>query len=243
MDLLILILSILIGTFIFFRIRGANKQRLAAEKLHELIEPHVVTLALRRRQLAYRDPYGDLILDKWRKEQKQFVLRKIAPAVSGKLRVGFDTMNDITAMIDLKIEAYENQQPPASSISFETTDPRKFEEAVADALRGFGWEARTTQASGDQGVDVVAIRGCKKVVVQCKLYSRPVSNKAVQEAHAAMAFEKADVGIVVTNASFTASARILAESTGVLLLHPDELGSLGDLLIGRVPVRGVASDH
>jgi HJR/Mrr/RecB family endonuclease len=39
-------------------------------------------------------------------------------------------------------------------------------EAVAQELNDFGWEARTTKASGDQGVDVIATKGGKRVVLQ-----------------------------------------------------------------------------
>ena len=61
------------------------------------------------------------------------------------------------------------------------------------------------------------------MVVQCKLYSQPVGNKAVQEAFAAKNFQGCDVAVVVSNASYTQSARQIASTTGVLLLHHDEL--------------------
>jgi restriction system protein len=61
------------------------------------------------------------------------------------------------------------------------------------------------------------------LVVQCKLYSSPVGNKAVQEVIAGRAFENADMAAVVSNMAFTKSARVLAQQAGVDLLHHDEL--------------------
>jgi hypothetical protein len=50
-------------------------------------------------------------------------------------------------------------------------------------------------------------RDGKRIVVQCKFYSKPVGNKAVQEAAAARLHEHADKAIVVSNAAYTKAAR------------------------------------
>src|ERR1700730_11505635 len=64
----------------------------------------------------------------------------------------------------------------------------------------------------DQGVDVVAEKNGIRLVLQCKLYSRPVGNKAVQEAAAARAHEAADYGVVVSNNRYTQDAQQLAST-------------------------------
>ena len=102
-------------------------------------------------------------------------------------------------------------------------DPIEFERRCAEAMRLAGWTARTTKGSGDQGVDVLAERDGVRVVLQCKRYSNSVGNKAVQEAFAAKTFAKAQHAAVVTNSKFTSSARTLAASTEVLLLHFTDL--------------------
>lgn len=104
-------------------------------------------------------------------------------------------------------------------------DPTAFERWVADAFQSAGWEARTTAGGADQGIDVIAWTEDLSVGLQCKLYSRAVGNKAVQEALAGAAFHGLDVAAVVSNATFTQSARALAARSGVLLLH---IGDLGD---------------
>lgn len=97
-------------------------------------------------------------------------------------------------------------------------DGHAFERWVANALSAFGWEADVTVASGDQGIDVIATRGGKKLGIQCKLYSTPIGNKAIQEAHAGKAYHGVDKVAVLSNADFTSSAKALAAATGVLLL-------------------------
>lgn len=83
-----------------------------------------------------------------------------------------------------------------------------------------------TKASGDQGVDlVVTLNGGRKLAVQCKLYSQPVGNEAVQEVYAGKSFYNCDMAIVVTNSSFTKAAFELAEPLDVELLHHNELMS------------------
>jgi restriction system protein len=53
----------------------------------------------------------------------------------------------------------------------------EYETFCAEVLRRAGWNARVTIATGDQGTDIVAERDGKRVVVQCKFYTKPVSNK------------------------------------------------------------------
>ena len=103
------------------------------------------------------------------------------------------------------------------------SDGHEFEEWVARSLNMFDWEARVTQSSGDQGVDILASKEGKTVAIQCKLYSSPVGNKAVQEAFSGAKFYDAHYAAVLTNAGFTASAKDLAASTGVILLSPEDI--------------------
>jgi hypothetical protein len=77
--------------------------------------------------------------------------------------------------------------------------PLGFERHCADILARQGWRAKLTAGSTDQGVDVLARKGRVSVVIQCKLYSRPVGNAAVQEAIAGQAFMGATHAAVVSN--------------------------------------------
>lgn len=105
----------------------------------------------------------------------------------------------------------------------EGMSPIEFEQCCADYLRLRGWESTTTKGSGDQGVDVVARKNDIVLVVQCKKHSKPIGNKAVQEIIAAKAYMQATFAAVVSNQTYTPAARLLAEKTGVFLLHFTEL--------------------
>ena len=61
------------------------------------------------------------------------------------------------------------------------------------------------------------MRGGKTYAIQCKNYAGAVGNAAVQEAYAGAEYYGCDVPAVVCPTMFTASARELAESTGVEL--------------------------
>jgi restriction system protein len=101
--------------------------------------------------------------------------------------------------------------------------PFAFEDQCRAILAVQGWRAWTTPASGDQGADVVAEKGRARVVLQCKLYRRPVGNKAVQEVFAAAAHHRAGHAAVVCPAGYTPAARAQARPTGVFLMNPHDL--------------------
>ena len=114
----------------------------------------------------------------------------------------------------------------AAASGWRDLSPVAFEKRCAEILRMAGWSAATTKASGDQGIDVLARRDGQTLVLQCKLYSSTVGNKAVQQVIAGRAFVAARHAAVVSNAKFSPSARELATRTGVLLLHCSELGAV-----------------
>lgn len=105
-----------------------------------------------------------------------------------------------------------------------------FEHYCADLLKANGWQAQVTQASGDQGIDIIAEYDGKKAVFQCKKYASPVGNKAVQEVIEGKQFCGASIAAVVSNASYTQSAKQLANTTGVYLLHHSELAQFKERL-------------
>ena len=121
-------------------------------------------------------------------------------------------------MIDEKVSEIENQNVAVDNLS-----PSEFERHISKRLETLGWSTSVTKASGDQGADVLANKDGVSIVIQCKLYSKPVGNKAVQEAIAAQKFYLTDMAAVVTNQSFTKSARDLANMGGVLVLHHTEM--------------------
>ena len=103
----------------------------------------------------------------------------------------------------------------------------EFENYIANLLKKLGYSnVKVTSGSGDFGVDVLASKLGTRYAFQCKLYSNPVGNKAVQEVVSGKIYYKCDKAIVVTNNYFTSSAKKLANSTQVELWDRDKLHKL-----------------
>jgi restriction system protein len=124
----------------------------------------------------------------------------------------------------------QSQSKPITALDVSTLSPTGYEAYCVQILTDDGWDATTTQTSGDQGVDILATRNGKKAVFQCKFYTSLVGNAAVQEAIAGKAWASADYAFVVSNADFTPPAKALAAKTGVHLIHHSNLSNLDHYL-------------
>lgn len=113
-----------------------------------------------------------------------------------------------------RIDPYVNN----NYATFDVMDGHEFEHFCASILEKNGFESiDVTKGSGDQGIDIVAIKEDVKYGIQCKCHSSDIGNKAVQEAIAGKKFYDCHVGVVLTNQYFTKSAKELAKKTGILL--------------------------
>lgn len=187
---------------------------------------HLQTLLRRRVQLLRYDPYGKPQLDGWLKELNYFVTSQIAPVLSEGEQLALATYHDVLVLtITRTVEEAAEKTSVFSSFSSRMT-PSEFEAYCAEELRRVGWQAYVTRGSRDQGIDVVASKNGTKLILQCKLYTAPVGNKAVQEAYAGKAYENAQFAAVVSNSPYTPSAQQLAATNGVLLLHYSELANI-----------------
>lgn len=111
--------------------------------------------------------------------------------------------------------------------NYDSMSGEDFEEFCADILRGNGFtDVEVTKASGDHGVDVLAKKDGIKYAIQCKRYSKPVGNKAVQEVYSGKDIYKADVAVVMSNMDFTAQAIEDAKKLNVELWNRDKIYSL-----------------
>lgn len=103
----------------------------------------------------------------------------------------------------------------------------EFEEYMAQVLKDNGFRhVELTVECGDQGVDILAVRGGKTYAIQCKNYVGAVGNAAVQEAYAGAEYYGCDIPVVVCPTGFTIPARELAESTGVELWDGERLSHM-----------------
>lgn len=197
------------------REKQESEQRIKQQNIDALIEKHIATLALKRRQLLVADEYGVVDSNAWLNEINRFY-------TSVLLSQAGECPNFIE-LIESRVSAYSNA---AKVTEFsDAMSPYDYERYCANLLSDIGWNARATKASGDQGSDVIAEKKGVRIVLQCKLYTQPVGNKAIQEVFAAKSHEQAHYAAVVTNQTFTRSARQIATTTGVNLLHHDQIQS------------------
>jgi restriction system protein len=89
-----------------------------------------------------------------------------------------------------------------------------------------GFEVQHTGRRGDQGADLLLTKNGRRIACQCKRYSHPVNNKAVQEALAAKSYYRCEKSLVVTNSTYTKSAYELAERSGCELIDRRRLGMI-----------------
>lgn len=216
-------------------------------------------LALKQRQLIYKDSYGDYCFDDWNNELKRFISKRLYDLsyeldstipekytkFAAVLKLDYmlrilvhdpnfseaDLVEDLALDISTSLDPYYEAFGGDLSANLDCIeDPYEYEKAVSATFEGLGWESYATAGSGDQGADVIAEKKGKKLVVQCKLYTSPVGNKSVQEVSAAQHYYHAHLSAVISNQTFTKSAMQLAESLDVYLLHHSQLQDFDELI-------------
>ncbi|MBX5454145.1 MAG: restriction endonuclease [Acidobacteriia bacterium] len=229
--LVVLIIVVGIITFPIVRlIRRATARNALLEKVRAATDQQLEPLLRRRAQLVRLDPYGKPQHDKWAKEINYFIAQHIQPALTASEKASLARNHtEVFQLIDQRVVTAQREQPGFQTFSDDMT-PAEFETFCAEELRRAGWDARVTMQSRDQGADVIAEKGGRRVVLRCKLSARSVGNRAVQEVTAAKNHEQADFGIVVSNNRYTEPAEQLAATNRVLLIHYRDLQNLDDIL-------------
>ena len=209
------------------RIGPNREERIRAEQvkiIRAACEEHFAILTRKLRASQVYNDYKVLVADGRPLECKRFLF---------DLRLKHDRLSDEEAteiILNTVAEIKRSRSKDGHDLSDYPQDGIDFEHWCADVLVNSGWEATVSQASGDQGVDILAKRGSIILAVQCKRYSSPVGNKAVQEAFAGKQHVNATHACVIATSGFTNSAEELATSTGVFLLAPEDIPELQQLL-------------
>lgn len=127
---------------------------------------------------------------------------------------------------DIKQKLKTKQQRKISKYTIDDIDlmtGTEFEEFIALLFKKMGYSSQVTKQSGDQGIDVIAIKNNTRIGIQAKCYSNAVGNAAIQEAVAGKNFYNCDKTVVVTNNYFTTAAIDLAQANNVILWNRDLL--------------------
>jgi restriction system protein len=93
---------------------------------------------------------------------------------------------------------------------------RRFEHLIDELYASMGYETRLTAPTRDGGRDVIASMSSPaqavRILVECKLTTRPVGIQVLRQVLGAVAHEIANKGAIVTNAKFTTPSSKLADS-------------------------------
>ncbi len=225
------VIAMAIAGFVFLRIVIPMQRRnKVLGHVDSVTDTHIDALIRQQTILIRSDAYGKPIIDKWQTEVKYFIAQHVRPSLPPTLcpLLDKDQLGAIQRIMQRVASASQNR--PALATLPTNMTPAGFEAYCAESLRGCGWAVALTPLCRDQGVDVIAEKNGVRVVLQCKLYSNPVGNKAVQEIAAGKLHQQAHCAAVVTNYTYTESAKQLAATNGIWLLHHTDLPKLEQLL-------------
>jgi HJR/Mrr/RecB family endonuclease len=111
-----------------------------------------------------------------------------------------------------------------------------FERFLQAVLEELGFDVQLTKTTGDQGVDLIAVKQGFRLAIQAKGYPNcTVGNDAVQQAHTGRDLYDCHQAVVITNSTFTKSANEAAQGVGCLLIDGSQILNLIEGRIELVP--------
>ena len=217
--------ALLLALIVWGVLRQRARER-ARARFDALVAEHLPALRRRRRQLLRADDYGLVDAGRWEREAGYFLERVALGGLAGRdAAVVREDLAGFRGRLEAAVLAGEPEAAAGERFA-RVRSGQEFEHFCAGELERGGWRVALTEATGDQGADLIAERGGERLVVQCKLLGRPVGNGAVQEVAAARAHRAASRALVVSNQRFTPRCGELAAATGVELAHWSELARL-----------------
>ena len=223
---LFLILAIVISVYAFNYINDAIDRKYKDNELKKLVDElmikHQKVLQRKYKQTHYIDEYGKEVENGWDREVNYFIEHVVEDDIcflsegqKWEIRSRIDS-----CMIDMKYDIltnkYENKE-------VELRTGIDYENYVEAILKEDNFIVNRTPTTGDQGVDLIANKNNIRIAIQCKYYSKPVGNKAVQEVIAGKDYYECEYACVVSNNTFTPAAKKLASVSNILLLNEDNI--------------------
>lgn len=118
----------------------------------------------------------------------------------------------------------------------------EFENVCQLLLEKMGFTTRTTKASGDGGIDLIAYSSeplfSGIYIIQCKRYTGSVGEPVIRDLYGVVTSERANKGILMTTGHFTRSAVAFAEGKPIELIDREKLLDLLD----RYEMRYIVDD-
>ena len=122
------------------------------------------------------------------------------------------------------------REPTAGDGRRRKNDGLELEATTKKVLEILGMEARTTQVTGDGGIDVEAYDTrpffAGKYIVQCKDWQQPVGEPVVRELFGVSIAAGANKGILISSGTFTKQAQEFAKGKPLELIDGDTLHAI-----------------
>ncbi len=106
----------------------------------------------------------------------------------------------------------------------------EFERELGTLYRRIGYQVQLTPSSGDEGIDLVLMKGGKRTLVQCKSHRRPVGPAVARELYGALIHFGADSAILACTGGFTRGVNEFVRDKPIALVSASELAALGDIV-------------
>jgi len=138
-----------------------------------------------------------------------------------RLQCELDRLAEVKAKYDAERRAGERAIRDLGNLQKLT--PIEFEDVVGSLFMAMEWHVFWTRASGDHGIDHVALKDRTRAAIQCKRYEQDVGEPAVRAFYGSFT-GKFKLGYFVTTSSFTVGARKWAKKrNGLTLISGMEL--------------------
>jgi restriction system protein len=221
------------GVFIYLKKRKALLDEHAlCLRIQTAFKQHEKSLVSYYNQSRRHDLFGNIDDKRWQSHIDRFLQRQVVPDVENykswrASSVGSKTAGVIDRLTAKSVERLR-QENSLERVAVSDLTPLEYEHHCAELIRKTGWEAIVTPAARDGGVDIIAKSENIRLVIQCKKYTKPVGNKAVQEVNSAVRLNGGTVACVVAPSGFTRQAQMEAEGLGIHLLHHSDLPAFVD---------------
>tara|TARA_B100001750_G_scaffold64179_1_gene50932 strand:- start:1402 stop:2238 length:837 start_codon:yes stop_codon:yes gene_type:complete len=201
-----------------------------SDEIQAILKKEIKVISAAYRKSVTSNSFGKKNYDKFIPELLEFIednynifkdLEEHHDVDAGSMTLTEDSIKSVISLIEENIEKQNSDSEYSDDM-----DPFDYEHYCASEFQKSGWEAKATQGSSDQGVDVKATKDSIILVAQCKKFAKPVGNKAVQEVVAGMKYYEANQGVVIAPNGFTNSAEKLAEANNIKLIHHSEIKEL-----------------
>ncbi len=172
---------------------------------------------------------ADEILDYLNILEKLKVIKYNPESNNYELLVTHDTFDKICSCIpdSFSSSEFKTDNKKLLDVDYDNLSGIEFEKYAAHVLSLNGFEnIKFTPASGDHGIDILAVKNDISYAIQCKCYSSNIGNSAIQQAHTGKSIYHKDVAVVLTNQYFTPQAISEANTLNVKLWDRNKLNSL-----------------